>query len=108
VPSDLAQDGVRLVQPLPPVAREHEATGLEELVALSLADEPGAVSELWWRLGGRATARLRLRVSAHRADQVTSPLLGRVLDELPGYDPVKTTLDAWLDAVVDRFAADLT
>ena len=101
---DLPADGVRLVQPLEPVGRVHEATSLDELVTRSLAAEPAAVSELWWRTGERVMTRLRLLVGRRRAERSTSQVLGRILDELPAYDPDDELLDEWLDDVVDRFA----
>jgi hypothetical protein len=101
---DLPADGVRLVQPLEPVGRVHEATNLDELVILSLAAEPAAVSELWWRTGERVMTRLRLHVGRRRAERSTSQVLGRILDELPTYDPFDEPLEEWLDDVVDRFA----
>ena len=101
---DLPADGVRLVQPLAPVGRVHETTSLDELVTRSLAAEPAAVSELWWRTGERVMARLRLQVGRRRADRSTSQVLGRILDELPGYDPQDEPLQEWLDDVVDHFA----
>ena len=101
---DLPADGVRLVQPLEPVGRVHEATSLDELVTRSLAAEPAAVSELWWRTGERVMTRLRLLVGRRRADRSTSQVLGRILDELPAYDPQDEPLEEWLDDVVDRFA----
>jgi hypothetical protein len=101
---DLQADGVRLVQPLEPVGRVHEATSLDELVTRSLAAEPAAVSELWWRTGERAMTRLRLLVGRRRAERSTSQVLGRILDELPAYDAEDEPLEEWLDDVVDRFA----
>jgi hypothetical protein len=101
---DLPADGVRLVQPLEPVGRVHEATSLDELVTRSLAAEPAAVSELWWRTGERVMMRLQLHVGRRRADRSTSQVLGRILDELPAYDPQVEPLQEWLDDVVDRFA----
>jgi hypothetical protein len=101
---DLPIDGVRLVQPLEPVGRVHEATSLDELVTRSLAAEPAAVSELWWRTGERVMTRLRLHVGRRRADRSTGLVLGRILDELPAYDPQDEPLEEWLDDVVDRFA----
>jgi hypothetical protein len=106
MPAGLAPDGLRLVQPLEPVGRALEAAQLDDLIERSIAAEPDAVSELWWRIGERAMARLRLRVGAFLVQGLTSQLLGRMLDELPGYDPRREPLTAWLDRVVDRFAAD--
>ena len=98
---------VRLVQPMQPVAREHETTDIQELVRRSIANEPAAVSELWWRIGERVRTRLRLQVGAYMVDGHTSQVLGRILDELPGYDPGRAPLASWLDQVVDAYAIDL-
>jgi hypothetical protein len=97
---------LRLVQPMETVRRVHETTSLDELVRRSIGTEPEAVSELWWRIGDRVLTRLRLRAGPYVADRSTSRLLGRILDELPGYDPHRQPLAEWLDAVVDRFAID--
>jgi hypothetical protein len=101
---DLPAEGVRLVQPLEPVGRLHEATSLDDLVTHSLAADPAAVSELWWRTSERVMTRLRSHVGRRRAERSTSRVLGRILDELPTYDPQDEPLEEWLDDVVDRFA----
>jgi hypothetical protein len=95
---------LRLVQRLEPVGRTHENTATAELVGKTLAAEPDAVSELWWRVAERAQARLRLRLGPYAAEGATSHVLGRVLDELPGYDAGREPLNRWLDTVVDRYA----
>ena len=106
VPSELDPGHLRLVQPLEPVRRVHETTDIHELVERSIATEPEAVSELWWRIGERVMARLRLQVGPFAAERATSRLMGRILDELPQYDAQREPLSHWLDAVVDRFAID--
>ena len=108
VPPELRREAphLRLVQPMEPVRRVHETTGLDELIRRSLDTEADAVSELWWRIGDRVMTRLRLRAGPYVADRSTSRLLGRILDELPGYEPERRPLAEWLDAVVDRFAID--
>ena len=109
VPPELRREAahVRLVQPMQTVARVHEATEIQELVRRSIATEPAAVSELWWRIGERVRTRLRLQVGAYVAEGLTSQVLGRILDELPGYDPGRAPLASWLDQVVDAYAIDL-
>lgn len=109
VPPELQREAahVRLVQPMQTVAREHESTEIQELVRRSLATEPAAVSELWWRIGERVRTRLRLQVGAYVVEGLTSQVLGRILDELPGYDPGRAPLASWLDQVVDAYAIDL-
>lgn len=106
VPSQLHPGHLRLVQPLEPVRRVHETTDIGELVERSIATEPDAVSELWWRIGERVMARLRQQVGPFAAERATSRLMGRILDELPGYDAQREPLSHWLDAVVDRYAID--
>ena len=77
-----------------------------ELIERSIAGEAEAVSELWWRISERVLARLRLAIGVFAAERATSQLLGRVLDELPGYDAAQQPLTTWLDRVVDRFCAE--
>lgn len=97
---------LRLVQRMEPLRRTHEDTDMAELVGKSIATEPEAVSELWWRVSKRVLARIRLRLGHHAAENETSHVLGCLLDELPGYDPRREPLNFWLDAVADRYAAD--
>lgn len=108
VPPELRREAtyVRLVQPMQSVARVHETTDIQELVRRSVAAEPAAVSELWWRIGERVRTRLRLKVGAYVVEGLTSQVLGRILDELPGYDPARAPLERWLDQVVDAYAID--
>ena len=94
---------LRLVQPLEPVRRTHEDSDTAEVIDNSLRFDAEAVSELWWRVFERVLMRLRLRLGHLPADPATE-ILGRILDELPGYDPEWESLPAWLDAVVDRYA----
>lgn len=89
-----------------PLRRTHEDTDMAELVGKSIATEPEAVSELWWRVSKRVLARIRLRLGHLAAENETSHVLGCLLDELPGYDPRREPLNFWLDAVADRYAAD--
>jgi hypothetical protein len=97
---------VRLVQPLEPVRRTYEDATVTELIERSVAGDPEAVSELWWRVSGRVLARLRFAIGHFAAERETSQVLGRVLDELPGYDPERQPLSEWLDVVVDRYCAE--
>src|SRR5829696_1023252 len=99
VPSNLEPGQLRLVQPLEPVRRVHETTDIDELVDRSIATEPDAVSELWWRIGERVMARLRLQVGPFAAECATSRLMGRILDDLPEYDAQREPLSHWLDGV---------
>jgi hypothetical protein len=106
LPPDLRREAprLRLVQPMEPLRRTYEDADMSELIERSLAADPDAVSELWWRISERMLTRLRLAIGVFAAERATSEMLGRVLDELPGYVP-GTSLDGWLDRVVDRFCA---
>ena len=64
------------------------------------------MSELWWRVSERVLSRLRASIGVFAAERATSQVLGRVLDELPAYDPERQPLSAWLDLVVDRYCAE--
>lgn len=97
---------LRLVQPLEPVRRTYEDASMSDLIERSVAGDPEAVSELWWRVSGRVLARLRLAIGYFAAERETSQVLGRVLDELPGYDAQRQPLNHWLDVVVDRYCAE--
>jgi hypothetical protein len=98
---------LRFVQRLEPVRGTHQDTGTAELVDQIRAGNPEAVSELWWRFFERVRLRLRLRlgdaVACHTAAR---EVVGRILDELDGYDSASQPLAAWLDMVVDRYAAE--
>jgi hypothetical protein len=108
LPSELRHEAhhLRLIQRMEPLRRTHEDTQTEALVGKSLAMEPEAVSELWWRVSERVLARLGLRLGHLGAEGSTREVLGRILDELPDYEPEHEPLTAWLDAVVDRYAQD--
>jgi hypothetical protein len=97
---------LQLVQRMEPLRRSLEDVGMSELVDRSLANEPDAVSELWWRVSPRMLARLRLRLGDFAAERATSHMLGRLLDELPRHDAERAPLTAWLDAVVDRYSEE--
>jgi hypothetical protein len=97
---------LRLVQQLEPLRRTYEDADIADLVGKCLTIDPEAVSELWWRVSERALARLRLRLGPFTADDAARDLLGRILDELPGYQDEREPLTAWLDSVVDRYAED--
>jgi hypothetical protein len=97
---------LRLVQRMEPLRRTHEDTDMADLVGKCLATDPEAVSELWWRVSERVLARLKLRLGQVTADNAARDMLGRILDELPGYQAGREPLTTWLDAVVDRHAED--
>jgi hypothetical protein len=77
-----------------------------ELINRSLAGDPEAAHELWWRVSERVLARLRLAIGPFAAERETSQVLVRMLEELPGYDPEREPLAHWLDVVVDRYCAE--
>jgi hypothetical protein len=81
----------------------HEMT---ELIRRSVAAEPEAASELWWSVSERVLERLRLAIGVFAAERATSHLRGRLLAELPAYDPAQQPFGAWLDVVVDRYCAE--
>jgi hypothetical protein len=108
IPPELrrAAGHLRLVQPMEPVRRTYEDAGLPELIERSVAADAEAVSELWWRVSERVLSRLRASIGVFAAERATSQVLGRVLDELPAYDPDRQPLSVWLDVVVDRYCAE--
>jgi hypothetical protein len=97
---------LRLVQRMEPLRRTYEDTAMADLMGKCLAGEPEAASELWWRVSERVLARLRLRLGQVAGEHAAREMLGRILDELSGYQAEREPLAAWLDAVVDRYAED--
>lgn len=97
---------LRFVQRLEPVGRTHEDTRTAELVDHIRGGDPEAVSELWWRFFERVRLRVRLRLGETTADEAACDALGRVLDELDGYDAQSQPLTAWLDTIVDHHIDD--
>ena len=59
------------------------------------------------RVNERVRMRLRIRLGDIESARAERNVLGRILDELQGYehDPDRP-YTAWLDDVVDRFAAE--
>jgi hypothetical protein len=108
LPAELRVDArhLRLVQPLAPLRRTHEDTDILALVAKTVALEPEATSELWWRVAPRVLARLALCTGRAPDAGVARAMLGRILDEVSRYHPAREPLTDWLDAVVDRFARE--
>jgi hypothetical protein len=107
LPAELQDEArhLRFVQRLGVVRGTHQDAGTAKLVDQIRAGDPEAVSELWWRFFERVHLRLRQRLGDAAADQAAArDVLGRILDELDGYDAANTPLAAWLDAVVDRYA----
>ena len=97
---------LRFVQRLEPLGELHQDTGTEELIAAIHDGDPAAASELWWRSAERVHMRLRARLGDLVAEAAGRRVLGRILDELEDYDPKDQPFAAWLDQVVDRYAAD--
>ena len=108
LPAELRGDArhLRLVQPLAPLGRTHENTRTLALVAKTVAMEPEATSELWWRISPRVLARLARWTGRAPDAGAAGAMLGRILDEAPDYDPERERLTGWLDAVVDRYARE--
>jgi hypothetical protein len=107
LPAELRREAhhLRLVQPMASLDRTHEDTDLAALIGATLALEPAATSEFWWRVAPRVLARLERRVGSVPAEDAARVLLGHILDELPGFDATQVPLNAWLDEVTDRFPA---
>jgi hypothetical protein len=97
---------LRFVQRLEAVRGTHQDTGTAELVEQIRAGDPEAVTELWWRFFERVRLRLRVRLGDAAAEAAAGETLGRILDELDGYDSRTQPLAAWLDGVVDRYGAE--
>jgi hypothetical protein len=108
LPAELREEArhLRLVQPLAPLGRTHEDADIVTLVAMTIAMEPEATSELWWRISPRVLARLELSGGQLPDAGAAGAILGRILDEAPGYDPARQPLPRWLDDVVDRLARE--
>jgi hypothetical protein len=96
---------LRLVQPMEPLRRTYEDAEIGEVIERTVAADPEAVSELWWRVSERVLMRLRMAIGVFATERETSAMLGRMLDELPSYDRGQE-LEPWLDRVVDRFCAE--
>jgi hypothetical protein len=85
----------------------HKDTSTDALAAAVRNGDPGAASELWWRVNERVRMRLRARLGDVEGRRAAGRILGRILDEIDDYehDPDRA-FAAWLDDVVDRFAAE--
>ena len=98
---------LRFVQRMRPLGAVHQGTEIEDLAVAVRAGDPDAASELWWRCNERVRMRLRARLGDVEAAAAERAVLGRILDEIAGYEPAPgRPLTAWLDDVVDRFAAE--
>ena len=108
LPAELRDEagGLRLVQPLTPIRRVHEDTDIADLIAKTIALDPEATSELWWRIAPRVLTRLELGIWQVPDPAAALAVFGRILDELPDYEPSRQRLPAWLDAVVDDYAQE--
>jgi len=108
LPPDLhhAAEHVRFVQRLEPVRPTHKDASSAELAEHVRNADADAVTELLWRFSERIRARVRLRLDDATTEQAAMEgALGRILDEFDQYDDAQP-LVAWLDAVVDRYAAE--
>ena len=90
-----------------PLGGVHQGTSTDDLVVAVRNGDPGAASELWWRVNERVRMRLRARLGEAEGQRAEGKILGRILDEIDDYehDPHQA-FSAWLDDVVDRFAAE--
>ncbi len=100
-------DGLRFEQRMQPLGGAHQGTPTEELITAIKGGDAAASSELWWRINERVRMRLRVRLGDIEGPRAERHILGRILDELQSYehDPDRP-YTAWLDDVVDRFAAE--
>ena len=98
---------LRFEQRMQPLGGQHQGTSIDDLAAAVRAGDPDAASELWWRVNERVRMRLRARLGEVEGPRAEGKILGHILDEIAGYehDPDRA-FTAWLDEVVDRFAAD--
>ncbi len=98
---------LRFVQRMEPLGRRHQEASTPDLVAAIRIGDPEAASELWWRVNERVRVRLRSRLGDVEGARAERGSLGRILDALDGYeqDPDRS-FTAWLDEVVDRYAAE--
>ena len=100
-------DGLRFEQRMQPLGGVHQGTPTDELIGAIKDGDADASSELWWRINERVRMRLRVRLGDVEAARAERHVLGRVLDALRGYEPdPDRPYTAWLDDVVDRFAAE--
>jgi hypothetical protein len=100
-------DVLRFEQRMQPLGGQHQATSTDDLAAAVRAGDPDAASELWWRVNERVRMRLRAHLGDVEGPRAESRILGRILDEVDGYEPdPDRAFTAWLDDVVDRFAAE--
>jgi hypothetical protein len=98
---------LRFQQRLRPLGGVHQATATDDLAVAVRAGDPDAASELWWRCHERVRMRLRARLGDVEAAGAERALLGRILDALSTYEAEPgRPFTAWLDDVVDRFAAE--
>jgi hypothetical protein len=99
-------DALHFEQRLMPLSRVHQGTSTGDLVAAVRTGDPGAASELWWRVHERVRMRLRARLGDVEGARAEGRILGRILDEIDDYEhEPDRAFSAWLDDVVDRVAA---
>jgi hypothetical protein len=91
---------LRFVQRMEPLGRAYESATSGQLLQAIRANDLAAVSEMWWRVSARVRARLRLGLGEAAAEEAVGDVLGRILDELDGYDEEQPLL-GWIDQIVD-------
>lgn len=100
-------ENLRFVQRMEPLGRRHQEVSTDDLVEHIREGDPEAASELWWRIHERVRVRLRSRLGDIEGPRAERGSLGRILDALDDYEPEPDRpFTAWLDEVVDRYAAE--
>jgi hypothetical protein len=99
---------LRVVQRLTPVRSGLEDVEMQEVIRRAQEGDPDAPTEVYWR----TYERVHRRLAAHLpdpavADREIKPLYGAIFDRLGEFDPGVTSLEVWLDQVVDDHAARL-
>jgi hypothetical protein len=106
LPPELRREAryLRFVQRLEPVRETHAYAPTADLLDRVRADDPDAVTELWWRFHERVRVRVRSRLGDDAVAGSAGPeVLGLLLDSIEADDPDPARLGAWIDGLVDRY-----